>query len=302
MVERSQRRALLVSKGWVQAVGLVMLIGFFILGLLAYRTYTQQPPVPRTVLDDRGRVLYTGNDISQGSGGLPALRADGVRHRLRPRRLPRARLHRRLPAPRGAASCRSLRRRRGGPTARRRRRGTPGQPLRPGDRTAASGRRRRPAFRLRADPSAPTETASTTGGRDGTGCGPTPSPIADASCAGSTGFIAWTAWTAIGAAARQDVLLHQQLAAEALVGNTVTGEAIVWSALSLIALLGGIGIVLGALRPLRRTCSAGTSREERRAAVRAPRGRRPDPGAARHAWFFFVVAALFVLQNARRRR
>ena len=42
MVERSERRELLVSKGWVQAVGLVMLFGFFILGLLAYRTYTQQ--------------------------------------------------------------------------------------------------------------------------------------------------------------------------------------------------------------------------------------------------------------------
>src|SRR4029079_19207913 len=66
MVERSGRRELLVSKGWVQAVGLVLLIGFFILGLLAYRTYTQQPPVPRTVVDARGQVLYTGEDISKG--------------------------------------------------------------------------------------------------------------------------------------------------------------------------------------------------------------------------------------------
>src|SRR4029079_9119716 len=66
MVERSGRRELLVSKGWVQAVGLVLLIGFFILGLLAYRTYTQQPPVPRTVVDARGQVLYTGDDISKG--------------------------------------------------------------------------------------------------------------------------------------------------------------------------------------------------------------------------------------------
>ena len=66
MVERSGRRELLVSKGWVQAVGLVLLIGFFILGLLAYRTYTQHPPVPRTVVDARGQVLYTGEDISKG--------------------------------------------------------------------------------------------------------------------------------------------------------------------------------------------------------------------------------------------
>ena len=66
MSERSQRRGLLVSKGWVQAVALVMLIGFFILGLLAYRTYTQQPPVPRAVVDQRGQVLFTGHDVSEG--------------------------------------------------------------------------------------------------------------------------------------------------------------------------------------------------------------------------------------------
>ncbi len=38
--------------------------------------------------------------ISRGPAGLPAQRAHGVRLGVRPRRLPRARLHRRLPAPR----------------------------------------------------------------------------------------------------------------------------------------------------------------------------------------------------------
>ena len=55
MVERSQRRALLVSKGWVQAVALVILFGFFVLGLLAYRTYMASRRCPRTVVDDRGQ-------------------------------------------------------------------------------------------------------------------------------------------------------------------------------------------------------------------------------------------------------
>ena len=61
-----ERRGLLVSKGWVQAVVLVVLIGFFILGLLAYRTYMAHPPVPRTVVDSQGRVLYTGKDVQKG--------------------------------------------------------------------------------------------------------------------------------------------------------------------------------------------------------------------------------------------
>ena len=65
-MEKRQRRELLISKGWVQGAILVTLVGFFILGLLAYRTYTEQPPVPERVVDRQGRVLYTGNDVSKG--------------------------------------------------------------------------------------------------------------------------------------------------------------------------------------------------------------------------------------------
>ena len=36
------------------------------MGLLAYRTYTEQPPVPKRVVDGQGRVLYTGQDVSKG--------------------------------------------------------------------------------------------------------------------------------------------------------------------------------------------------------------------------------------------
>ena len=62
----AQRRELLVGKGWIQAVALVLLFGFFILGLLAYRTYMAHPPVPRMVADPDGRVLFTGRDIRKG--------------------------------------------------------------------------------------------------------------------------------------------------------------------------------------------------------------------------------------------
>ena len=61
-----QRRELLISKGWVQAAALVFLIGFFILGLLAYRTYQAKPPIPVKVVDPHGEVLYTGEDVSEG--------------------------------------------------------------------------------------------------------------------------------------------------------------------------------------------------------------------------------------------
>ena len=61
-----QRRQLLVSKGWVQAVLLVVLFGFFVLGLLAYRTYMAKPPTPQRVVDPTGAVLYTEADVRKG--------------------------------------------------------------------------------------------------------------------------------------------------------------------------------------------------------------------------------------------
>ena len=60
------RREFLISKGWLQAVALVVLLGFFVLGLLAYRTYQAQPPIPDRVVDGQGNVLFTGKDVSRG--------------------------------------------------------------------------------------------------------------------------------------------------------------------------------------------------------------------------------------------
>jgi nitric oxide reductase subunit B len=60
------RRELLISKVWLQAVVLVVVLGFFTLGLLAYRNYTQHPPVPEEVVGPAGEVLFTGSDISRG--------------------------------------------------------------------------------------------------------------------------------------------------------------------------------------------------------------------------------------------
>lgn len=54
MVGGSGRRELLVARGWVQAVAMEVLFGFFVLGLLAYRTYSGQPPIPERVVDPSG--------------------------------------------------------------------------------------------------------------------------------------------------------------------------------------------------------------------------------------------------------
>src|SRR5215217_3940849 len=68
MVRGPERRELLISKGWVQAVALVVLFGFLVLGLLAYRAYSGQPPIPDRVVDSQGEVIFTSEDVSAGQG------------------------------------------------------------------------------------------------------------------------------------------------------------------------------------------------------------------------------------------
>ena len=47
---RSDRRKLMVGKGWVQGVALVMVFGFLVMGILAYRTYSASMPLPQRVV------------------------------------------------------------------------------------------------------------------------------------------------------------------------------------------------------------------------------------------------------------
>ncbi len=65
-MEGAGRRPFLISKGWIQVVVLVILAGFFVLGLLAYRTYQAKPPIPQRTVDEQGRVLFTAGDVQKG--------------------------------------------------------------------------------------------------------------------------------------------------------------------------------------------------------------------------------------------
>ncbi|MGO0576131.1 nitric-oxide reductase large subunit [Ornithinimicrobium panacihumi] len=60
------RKELAISKGWVQGVALVFIFGFFVMGVLAYRTYTASMPQPQEVVSEQGEVLYTGEEITSG--------------------------------------------------------------------------------------------------------------------------------------------------------------------------------------------------------------------------------------------
>lgn len=111
-----------------------------------------------------------------------------------------------------------------------------------------------------------------------------------------TAFIAWTAWTAV---ARRPGLAYSYTnnwPPEELVGNALTGDAVMWSALSLVALLGGIGIVLGLYGRYSHAVGWHES-EERRIRFIPPADVALTPAQRVLAWYFLVVAALFLLQN-----
>ena len=57
---------MVVSSAWLQVVLVTFLIGFAILGYLAYRIYEDHPPVPGTVVSDKGETVFTGDEIRQG--------------------------------------------------------------------------------------------------------------------------------------------------------------------------------------------------------------------------------------------
>ncbi len=63
---RDGRQELAISKGWVQGVALVLIFGFFVMGVLAYRTYTASMPQPQQVVSEQGEVVYTGEEITSG--------------------------------------------------------------------------------------------------------------------------------------------------------------------------------------------------------------------------------------------
>ena len=109
-----------------------------------------------------------------------------------------------------------------------------------------------------------------------------------------TAFFSWSAWA--GAALRPNLAYSytNNWPPEPLVGNHPTADAIVWSVLSLIALLGGIGLLLAVFG--RWNLLGWHGREDQRVSFRPPDEVVLTPAQRSCAWFFFVMALLFTLQ------
>jgi len=290
-VDGSERRQLLVSKAWVQAVALVLLFGFFVMGLLAYRTYDAKPPIPARTVDDAGRTLYTSADVQEGQrvflhNGLmeygsvfghgaylgPDYTADYLRRSSDMVRTAYGGERSDSAARRTVEDFRTNR-----------------YDERSGTLTltaAQAGAHRRLVEHYSDFFSEPT-----------TKHGLRPDAITDRTqLAQLTAFFGWTAWAGAAERPGRDYSYTNNWPPEPRVQNTPTANVVVWSVLSLIALLGGIGLLFAAFgRWGGRLGWHG--REQATLTFRNPGDVALTPAQRATAWFFFVMAALFLIQT-----
>src|SRR5271157_6012481 len=65
-MNNGSRRPMIISRAWMQGMLLTFIIGFAILGYLALKVYEEHAPVPSRVVDETGKVIFTGDEIKQG--------------------------------------------------------------------------------------------------------------------------------------------------------------------------------------------------------------------------------------------
>nr|BFE79309.1 hypothetical protein GCM10020093_019100 [Planobispora longispora] len=286
-VPRSER---LIAKGWIQGVALVMIFGFFVMGFLAVRTYTDAMPQPERVVDEQGRIVFTGADITSGQqiflrrglqqygsivghGGYlgPDYTADYLR---RSATLIEAELRASGAQDPRAALVKMVRTNR---------------------YTEADGTLRITAAQARAFERIRQHYADFFGA-DSTKYGLIPRAITDpADIHDLTAFFGWTAWAAAAERPGHDYSYTNNWPPEPRVNNTPTADILVWSGLSLTALLVGAGVLFALYGRWNRQIGwHGT--EVRPLAFKQPGQVGITPAQRATAWFFFVVAALFLLQ------
>jgi nitric oxide reductase subunit B len=286
---------MVISRGWFQVAILTFLIGFAVLGYLAYVIYAQQPPIPREVADPQGQVLFTGDDIMAGQhifqkyglmqhGTLfghgaylgPDFTAQYLHHAV-------------------DAMLTYYGQGRVTPEVQERVR----REFKQNTFDPASGRivftaGQTHAFRHMTE--FYRKYFSEVGQQQGL---KRPQVAGQGEVERLTAYFAWAAWVATAIRPETDYSYTNNWPPEPAVGNTATAQAFLWSVLSLIGLLGGSGLVLFAVG---RYDLLGWHRADeeipgRELAFRPPEEVRLAPAQQAVSWYFLVVAGLFLLQG-----
>ena len=287
----ASRRARLIGKGWIQGVALVMLFGFTVMGLLAYRTYTNSMPQPQKVVTESGETLFTTQDITEGQklfqarglmeygsilghGGYlgPDFTAEYLRMEATSVKKQLAAQGVADPA---AATKEMMRANRYDPST----------------GTLVWTDEQVKAYNEAVD------HYTTMFGPDAHSHGLKPDLITDpVQVKQVTAFFGWTAWGSSAQRPGHDYSYTNNWPAESLVGNAPTGDLMIWSVLSLIVLIGGTGVMFAIYG--RWSQKIGWHSEEAPAlSFRQPEEVGLTKSQRVVAWYVFTIAALFLVQT-----
>jgi nitric oxide reductase subunit B len=293
-----------LSPWWRTAAILVMIVGFSVLSLVTVLTYTNAPPIPDTVVDTAGRVVFSGDDVREGQEVF--LKYDLMEHGtlwghgayLGPDYSAEY-LHRLTEITRDTLAT-------GG-------HGKPFSQLTEGDQGAVASQTRRILKQNRYEPDSrtlvfsPGEVAayhvqtqewSDYFTRKGAAPGLPANYIKDpGELQALSAYFAWAAWATVANRPGKDYSYTNNWPYDPMAGNTPSVEAYVWSALSLITLLGGLGVVLFVFGKFDYLGWKGEG-EGAHVHQRPPQPLRLTPSQWATGWYFAIVALLFLAQSA----
>jgi len=289
-MQLNEKRPLMISNGWIQAAAIVLIIGFFIMGVLTYYTYNDEPPIPEVVKSETGAVLFTRADVMTGqsvflrNGLMEYGSVFGHGAYLGPdftaEYLHRAALSS-IEAYGGSNSDIA--------------RGKTIDDFKANRYDKSSGILVYTNAQVQAFEQNRAYYASFFG-EPTTKFGLRPSVIRDPEQIRQlTAFFSWTAWAAAATRPGHDYSYTNNWPPEPLVNNHATADSIVWSMLSLAALLGGTGLLLAMFG--RWNMMGWHGREQQSMSFRSPDDVVLTPAQNACAWFFFVMAALFLVQT-----
>ncbi|MCL4466574.1 MAG: cbb3-type cytochrome c oxidase subunit I [Chloroflexi bacterium] len=290
----SRRQQMDISPLWLQAAVLLFVVGFAVLLFVAVLTQRDQPPIPGRVVSETGETLFTGDDVMSGQhvfqkyglmeygtffGHGAYLGPDFTADYLHRQAEMMVAFYANRPGYTDVAALDQMKRE------------LRDNKYDPATDTLTFSAAQTQAFRSLVP--VYTSLFSDPNGRGGL----PPRLIVDENeLSRLTSFFAWGAWAAATRRPGETYSYTNDWPPDPLVGSGPTYEALIWSMLSIIALLSGVGIVLYLFG---RYDWLGWRGGEERALVRfhLPGEVPLTPSQKSTVWFFLVMALLFLAQT-----
>jgi len=301
MGQQSETSEKPLSPWWRHGTLLVMVLGFSVLTVVTVLTYTNAPPIPRQVVDASGGVLFTGDEIERGQDVFlkHALMEHGTLWGhgayLGPDYTAEY-LHREVGIARDSLANERF--------------GKPFVDLPPEDRAPIAEDVRTELKANRYDPTterltfSPGETAASRAlepywaeyfSRPESAPGLSPGSIDDPKEIRSlNAYFAWATWATVTNRPDKSYTYTNNWPYDPDAGNRPSTQAYVWSALSVVALLCGLGLVLLIFGKFHFLGWEGESTDPRPRPDTAPLLLTPSQRAT--GKYFAIVALLFLLQ------